>query len=448
MVDLAISNALIINEGKQQIGTVYIDNKTITRIEYGATTAKVEARRVIDGTGKWIIPGVIDDHVHFREPGLCHKGDIESESQAAVAGGVTSFMEMPNTVPQTTRLELLEQKFALAAEHSVANYSFYIGATANNVDQIAKVPVHRVCGVKLFMGSSTGNMLVDDGNALEQIFKAAPTLIAAHCEDEALIRRNAEQCRAQYGETPPFSVHATIRDAEVCYRSSAKAVELAKQHGARLHLMHISTARELSLLNNTQNSANKMITGEACIAHLWLNDTQYAQLGWRMKCNPSVKSEADRMALINGLNNNTIDLIGTDHAPHLRKEKDRNYFESASGIPTIQHSLVAMLELSKRGMFGPELVVQKMCHAPADIFRIDRRGYIREGYYADLALIDPKRPQTVDCESLRYKCKWSVLEGETFGASVDTTVVNGRVVYENGKIDSTVKGSALAFNAR
>lgn len=448
MVELVITNVLIINEGKQQIGTVYIDNEFITRIEYGATNAQIEARRVIDGSGKWLIPGVIDDHVHFREPGLCHKGNIESESKAAVAGGVTSFMEMPNTVPQTTTLELLDQKFALAAEHSMANYSFYIGATAHNADQIAKIPTHRVCGVKLFMGSSTGNMLVDDSSALEQIFKAAPTLIAAHCEDETLIRRNAEQCRAQYGETPPFSVHASIRDAEVCYRSSDRAVKLAKQHGARLHLLHISTARELSLLSSTQQSANKQITGEACLAHLWLNDMQYAQQGWRMKCNPSIKSEADRMALINGLKNNTIDLIGTDHAPHLPEEKDRNYFESASGIPTIQHSLVAMLELSKRGMFGPDLVVQKMCHAPADIFRIDRRGYIRVGYYADLVLIDPNCPQTVNREQLRYKCKWSVLEGETFGASVDTTVVNGRVVYEKGQIDCSVKGSALTFNAR
>lgn len=445
MMDLVIANALIINEGKQQLGTVHIANGTIERVDYGPTRP-TEARRVIDATGLWLLPGAIDDHVHFREPGLCHKADMRSESMAAVAGGVTSFMDMPNTAPQTTTLELLEQKFALAAERAVANYSFYLGATNHNLEQVERLDPKRVCGLKLFMGSSTGNMLVDDGNALEQIFKAAPTLIAAHCEDEATIRRNAEAQRASLGDNPPFSIHARIRDAEACYRSSAMAVRLARQHGSRLHLLHLTTAQELELLDRDMPLREKRITGEACVTHLWFNDTHYDQLEWRMKCNPSVKSEADRQALLKALNDGTIDVVGTDHAPHLSQEKERRYYESPSGLPSIQHALPMMLELSRRGHFDVTTVVQRMCHAPAELFHIDRRGYIRPGYHADLVLIDPQRPQVVEPAQLLYKCGWSALEGETLGHSVHTTIVNGRVVYEQGRVDTSICGNALEFN--
>lgn len=445
MMDLAITNALIINEGKQLLGTVYIANGMIVRVDYGPTGA-TEARRVIDASGLWLLPGAIDDHVHFREPGLCHKADIRSESMAAVAGGVTSFMDMPNTAPQTTTLELLDQKFALAAERSVANYSFYLGATNHNLDQVERLDPKRVCGLKLFMGSSTGNMLVDDGAVLERVFRAAPTLIAAHCEDEATIRRNTDAQRDSLGTNPPFSVHPLIRDAEACYRSSAMAVGLARQHNSRLHLLHLTTVRELELLDRNMPLQNKRISGEACVTHLWFNDMRYDQLGWRMKCNPSVKSETDRQALLKAVNDGTIDVVGTDHAPHLRQEKERPYYESPSGLPSIQHALPMMLELSRRGHFDVATVVQRMCHAPAELFRIDRRGYIRQGYHADLVLIDPRRPQRVESAQLLYKCGWSAIESETLGHSVHTTIVNGRVVYEQGRVDTSICGNALEFN--
>lgn len=447
MIDLTITNALIINEGERKLGTLRIDGGLIEGVDYSPTAQHVaEAHRTIDASGLWLLPGVIDDHVHFREPGLCHKADMRSESEAAVAGGVTSFMDMPNTMPQTTTLEVLDQKFALAAARSVANYSFYLGATNHNMEQVVRMDPRRVCGLKVFMGSSTGNMLVDNSSSLEQIFRAAPTLIAAHCEDEATIRQNTERIRAAMGDAPPFSVHARIRDAGACWRSSSLAVELAKRHSSRLHLLHLSTAKELALLEHDTPLRDKRITGEVCTAHLWLNDTQYDQLGWRMKCNPSVKSEADRLALLNGLYNGTIDVVGTDHAPHLRQEKERPYYESPSGLPSIQHALPMMLELSLRGHFSVETVVQRMCHAPAELFRIDRRGYIRPGYHADLVLIDPRKQQTVEQPQLRYKCGWSAIEGETLSHSVHTTIVNGRVVYEQGQVFSDVCGNALVFN--
>lgn len=442
---LLIYNALIVNEGKQQIGSVYIYKGIIESLTFGAKPNFPNANRAIDAQGLMLIPGVIDDQVHFREPGLTHKGDIYTESKAAVAGGITSFMEMPNTNPQTTTIELVEEKFATAAQKSLANHSFYLGATNSNIEEITKADPQRICGVKVFMGSSTGNMLVDDDEVLEKIFKLSPCLIATHCEDEATVRANTELCRQMYGETPPFKLHAWIRNEEACFKSSSRAVALAKEHNARLHILHISTAKELSLLSNSTPLKDKRITGEVCIHHLWFNSSQYDQLGWRIKWNPSIKTEADRLALIAGLNSNLLDVVATDHAPHTVVEKDNTLFKSASGGPMVQHSLLAMLELARSGYFPIEAVVEKMCHAPATLFGIDRRGYIREGYHADLVLVDPNCKHTVTKDSLLYKCGWSAMEGETFGAKVVMTIVNGRVVYENGCFDEAVKGVALEF---
>lgn len=445
---IAITNATIINEGRKFKGCVLIDNGIIEQVEtcndWGTKSYRPD--RTINAEGLWLIPGVIDDQVHFREPGLTHKGDIYSESKAAIAGGVTSYMEMPNTKPQTTTIELLDDKFALAAEKSLANFSFYLGATNDNLDQLAKINPHTTCGVKVFMGSSTGNMLVDNNESLDRIFKVSPVLIATHCEDETTIRNNTEVCKKQYGENPPFSCHAAIRDEKACYESSSKAVALAKKHGSRLHILHLSTAKELSLLSNDIPLMAKQITGEVCVHHLWFNSTQYDKLGWRIKWNPSVKSETDRLALIEGLKNNLLDVVATDHAPHLIEEKRGSLFKSASGGPMIQHSLIAMIELCRQGYFPIETVVEKMCHAPATLFRIDHRGYIREGYHADLVLVNPNAQQKVTQESLLYKCKWSAMEGEQFSSKVIMTIVNGRVVYEKGKFDETVKGEALRFN--
>ncbi len=444
---IAIVNTTIINEGKRFKGCVIIKGEEIEKIVERVETVKQYApEHVIDGSRLWLIPGVIDDHVHFREPGLTHKGDIYTESKAAIAGGVTSFMEMPNTNPHTTSLELLEEKFRIGAEKSLANFSFYFGATNNNIDQIVKLNAKEICGLKIFMGSSTGNMLVDNEETLEKIFQLSPTLIATHCEDEQTIQKNLEKYKLVYGDLIEFHHHADIRSAEACILSSQKAVELAKKYGPRLHLLHLSTAAELNLLNGDVPLAEKRITGEVCIHHLWFNNSNYAELEWRIKCNPSIKNESDRLALINGLKNNLLDVVATDHAPHLVNEKDNVYTNSASGVPMVQHSLLAMLELSRKGYFTPELVVNKMCHAPATLFRIDKRGFIREGYFADLVLINPNRPQLVTPENLLYKCGWSPLEGQTLSHSIELTMVNGRTVYHNGKFNESIKGKHLNFN--
>lgn len=444
---IAVAGATIINEGSSFRGTVIINNGLIEEIitETPNQLTCYSPEITIDANGLLLIPGVIDDHVHFREPGLTQKGDIYSESRAAAAGGVTSYMDMPNTNPQTTTLELLDDKFSGAAEKSLVNYSFYMGVTNGNIDQLVKVDPTRVCGIKLFMGSSTGDMLVGDREALEKIFKFSPIIIAAHCEDETTIRQNAEKFRQEIGDDIPFRYHASIRSAEACMLSSKLAVGLAKQYGSRLHLLHISTARELSLMDNSLPLEAKKITAEACIPHLWFSKKDYDRLGWRIKCNPSIKSESDRQALLDGLSNGLVDVVATDHAPHLASEKDNSYFNSASGMPMVQHSLQAMLELSNKGYFPIETVVDKMCHAPATIFRIDRRGYIRKGYYADMVLINPTSTETVTTKSLHYRCGWSPLEGETFSHSIETTFVNGRVVYHKGKFDESVKGEAIRF---
>lgn len=448
MEKIAIINALIINEGKRTKGTVIINNGVIEHIIANDTSkvSSYNATRVIDAEGLFLIPGVIDDQVHFREPGLTHKGDIYTESKAGVAGGVTSFMEMPNTNPQTTTIELLDEKFKIASEKSLANYSFYLGATNDNIDEIVKLNPKKVCGIKIFMGSSTGNMLVDSRESLDKIFKLSPTLIATHCEDETTIRNNIELYKQKYGENLDLKYHAEIRSEEACYLSSSLAVELAKRHGSRLHILHLSTAKELSLLDNKLPLKDKKITGEVCVHHLWFNSSDYDKLGWRIKWNPSVKTEADRLALIDGLKNNLLDIVATDHAPHLLEEKNNTYFKSASGGPMVQHSLLAMFELSRKGHFSLETVVDKMCHAPAILYKIEKRGFIREGYHADLVLVNPNSRQTITKDSLLYKCGWSPLEGETLSASVQITMVNGKIVYENGKFDESSKGNALEFN--
>jgi len=448
MEKIAIINALIINEGKRTKGTVIINNGVIEHIIANDTSkvSSYNATRVIDAEGLFLIPGVIDDQVHFREPGLTHKGDIYTESKAGVAGGVTSFMEMPNTNPQTTTIELLDEKFKIASERSLANYSFYLGATNDNIDEIVKLNPKKVCGIKIFMGSSTGNMLVDSKESLDKIFKLSPTLIATHCEDETTIRNNIELYKQKYGENLDFKYHAEIRSEEACYLSSSLAVELAKRHGSRLHILHLSTAKELSLLDNKLPLKDKKITGEVCVHHLWFNSSDYDKLGWRIKWNPSVKTEADRLALIDGLKNNLLDIVATDHAPHLLEEKNNTYFKSASGGPMVQHSLLAMFELSRKGHFSLETVVDKMCHAPAILYKIEKRGFIREGYHADLVLVNPNSRQTITKDSLLYKCGWSPLECETLSASVQITMVNGKIVYENGKFDESSKGNALEFN--
>ncbi|HZJ73346.1 MAG TPA: dihydroorotase [Perlabentimonas sp.] len=444
MGTIAIQNATIINEGRHFLGSVIIRNGLIGQIITNASQPIV-ADEIIDGSGKFLLPGVIDDQVHFREPGLTHKGTIYTESKAAVAGGVTSFMEMPNTNPQTTTLEELDSKHRIAQEHSLANYSFYFGATNSNVDLLPKINTENVCGVKVFMGSSTGNMLVDNPKSLEQIFRASPVLITTHCEDEDTIKSNLALYTKKYGDNIPFSAHPNIRSAEACYLSSSLAVKMAKQFNARLHILHLSTEKEMQLLSNKLPISKKRITGEVCLHHLWFNDTFYDTLSWRIKWNPAVKAESDRMGLINALKNNTLDIVATDHAPHTLAEKSNPYSTSPSGGAMVQHSLIAMLEMVAKGIFTIEMVVDKMCHAPAELFRIEKRGFIREGYHADLVLVDPNAKWKVTPESILYKCGWSPLEGETFGSKVTHTFVNGRLVYANGSFNESVKGTALKF---
>ena len=440
-----ISNATIINEGRRFLGSVLLCGEVIEAV-YGAGDALPEADSVVDATGLWLLPGVIDDQVHFRDPGLTHKGDIRTESRAAVAGGVTSVMDMPNTKPPATTLELLEAKYRLGAEKSLANYSFLLGATNDNLDELKRVDARHVAGVKLFMGSSTGNMLVDDERALAAIFAETPCLIAAHCEDEATIRRNTDYYRAMLGDDVPVACHPLIRSTEACYRSSAKAVELAGRYGSRLHVFHLSTGLELSLFDPRTPLADKRVTAEVCVHHLWFSDEDYARLGSRIKCNPAIKTAADRQALRCAVAEGRIDVVATDHAPHLLAEKEGGALRAASGMPLVQHSLVAMLQLAAQGVFTVEQVVERMCHAPAALYRIVRRGYIRPGYYADLALVHPHSPCTVSRDNIIYKCGWSPFEGTTFDAAVQSTWVNGRRVYDRGTFDESARGMRLEFD--
>lgn len=445
MSTIIIKNATIINEGKHTLSDVVILNGLIEKIAHDVVCADYKPDTIIDASGKFLLPGIIDDQVHFREPGLTHKGDIYTESKAAVAGGITSYMEMPNTIPQTTTNEELDKKHELAKGKSLANYSFYLGATNQNVNEIINVNPKRVCGIKVFMGSSTGNMLVDNVGTLDQIFKSSPILIATHCEDEDTIKKNTSYYKELHGDSIPFSCHPLIRSAEACFLSSSLAVCMAKEHNARLHLLHLSTEKEMALLSNKLPLNKKRITGEVCIHHLWFNDKDYDALGWRIKWNPAVKTEEDRVALNQALIDNKIDVVATDHAPHTLAEKETPYLSCPSGGPMVQHALPAMLELVLRGVFTIEMIVDKMCHAPAELFGIKGRGFIREGYYADLVLVDPYAKWRVNSKNILYKCGWSPFEGETFGAKVTHTFVNGRLVYEDGVYNETVKGASLTF---
>ena len=440
-----IKNATIINEGRRFNADVRIRNSFILSVsEEGLTPEGGET--VIDATGKFLVPGAIDDQVHFREPGLTHKADIHSESRAAVAGGITSFMEMPNTNPQTLTQELLAQKYQIGAEKSMANYSFFMGASNDNLSEVLKTNPKDVCGVKVFMGSSTGNMLVDDQKTLDGIFKECPMLIALHCEKESIIRENLAHYKAEFPNGIPVTLHPIIRSAEACYASSSEAVALAEKYGTRIHILHISTAKETSLFRNDIPLSQKKITAEACVHHLWFTDADYTVRGNFIKWNPAVKSAADREAIRAAVIDGRIDVLATDHAPHTLEEKSMDYEKAPSGGPLVQHALPALFELAAQGVFTPELIVQKFSHNVADLFQIDRRGYIREGYYADLVLIDPQAPVTVNRENVLYKCGWSPFEGITLQHTVTHTWVNGRLVYENGIFDESNRGMRLLFN--
>lgn len=438
-----ILNANIVNEGKVFAGDVLIDGQRIEVI--GQNLSGRTADRVIDAQGQYLLPGAIDDQVHFREPGLTHKANIRSEARAAVAGGVTSFMEMPNTNPPTFTQALLEDKYQIAAQSSLANYSFFIGASNDNLDEVLKTDLSQVCGLKIFMGSSTGNLLVDNEKTLEGFFSRFPGLIATHCEDEATIRANTAAYRERYGEDVPMASHPLIRSEEACYKSSSFAVDLASKHGTRLHILHISTARELSLFDNTIPLEQKKITSEACIHHLWFNDQDYARLGSAIKWNPAVKTANDQQAIFAAILDNHIDVIATDHAPHTREEKAGTYFKAPSGGPLVQHSLVAMLEFHRQGKISLEKIVEKMSHNVATLFRIRERGFIREGYFADLVLVDLNRPWTVAPDNILAQCGWSPFEGTTFHAAVTHTFVSGHLAYQQGQFDDSQKGQRLNF---
>ncbi len=444
-MDLLIKNIIIVNEGTQQPGSLLINQGKITKILSPKEENTIKVKQVIDGKGKYLFPGIIDDHVHFREPGLTQKADIYTESKAAIAGGVTSYMEMPNTIPQAINQQLLADKFDLAAQKSLANFSFYLGATNENLSEIKKINPTEVCGVKVFMGSSTGNMFVDD-KALTKFFSESPLLIATHCEDDTTIKNNILKFKKEFGENVPIHYHPTIRSEEACYKSSSLAVELAQKYNSRLHILHLSTAKELDLLNQSIPSRNKKITAEVCVHHLWFSDMDYPKHGTRIKWNPAIKTLKDRDALLEGLKNNKIDVVATDHAPHTLEEKENSYFKAASGGPLIQHSLVAMLELYHQQKISLEEVVNKMCHTPADIFQIDKRGYIREGYWADLVLVDVQDSWTVQKNNILYKCKWSPFEGQRFNSKITHTIVNGNIVFKDDHFNEETKGMRLKFN--
>lgn len=433
MTLLLIKNATIVNENQIFQSDLLIENGRIAKIDNQIKAPK--HAQIIDATDKYLLPGMIDDQVHFREPGLTHKGEIATESMAAIAGGITSYMEMPNVNPQTTTIDALEEKYRLAATKSVANYAFYLGATNDNIEEIRKLSPNQACGVKIFMGASTGNMLVDNPATLAQIFADSPVLIATHCENTPIIAELEEIYREKYGDDIPMHEHARIRSSEACLKSSQLAVKLAKQHGTRLHVLHLTTADELYQFEPAKTLealANKQITAEVCVHHLFFNRDDYARLGSQIKCNPAIKEEAHQLALIQAVKDGIIDIIATDHAPHTREEKQQSYFNAPSGLPLVQHALQSALEFYHRGIFSLELVVQKTAHAPAVRFQIKDRGFIREGYYADLVLVNINKPVTVTKDTLFYKCGWSPFEGHTFGSSIDMTIVNGEIAYNNG----------------
>lgn len=439
-----ILNANVINEGKIQELDILIKDGKIDRID--KNLSHLASQYIFDAQGLYLMPGVIDDQVHFREPGLTHKANIETESKAALAGGTTSFMEMPNTVPNALTQELLEDKYKIAAKSSWTNYSFFMGGSNDNYDEAMKTDLSKICGLKLFMGSSTGNMLVDNEKTLENIFSNFSGLIATHCEDEGTVRANLEFYKEKYANSEiPYDIHAIIRNEKACYISSSMAAGLAKKHGTRLHILHISTGEELELFDNTIPLSEKKITSEVCVHHLYFDAEDYKTLGTKIKCNPAIKHN-HRDKLMDGLLNDKLDIIATDHAPHTLEEKDSNYWNAPSGLPLIQNSLQVMLDFYEKGKISLEKIIEKMCHAPAECFRIDRRGYIREGYWADLVLVDLNKPYTVSKDNILYKVGWSPFEGKTFGASIIKTFVSGELLYDEGKFNDNKSGKRLLFN--
>lgn len=444
MSKFLIKNATIVNENKTFVGDVLLENEIISKIDSQIETKKNVT--VIDAEGMYLLPGFIDDQVHFREPGLTHKATIATESRAAAAGGITTFIEQPNTIPNATTQELLEDKFQIASKSSYVNYSFMFGGTNTNLEELLKTNKKNVAGIKLFLGSSTGNMLVDDEATLEKIFSSTDLIISTHCEDEGTIRRNLEHYKAIYGDDIPMHLHPIIRSEEACYLSSSKAIELAKKTGARLHIFHLSTAKETHLFRNDIPLEEKKITAEVCLHHLWFNDKDYAEKGSFIKWNPAVKTEEDRLGLWEALLDDRIDVLATDHAPHTLAEKSNPYTSAPSGGPLVQHAMTAILEKVKEGVIPIEKAVEKMSHNPAKLFQIEKRGFIREGYFADLVLVNPNTKWTVSKENVLYKCGWSPFEGTTFTSSVTHTFVNGNLIYNNGTFNNTIKGKRLTFD--
>jgi len=444
MSSYLIKNATIVNENNIFKGDVLIENEIIKEI--ATDINPTETTKIIDAKGKYLIPGFIDDQVHFREPGLTHKANIASESRAAAAGGITTFIEQPNTVPQATTQELLEDKFQIAAKDSYVNYSFMFGGTNTNLEELLKTNPKNVAGIKLFLGSSTGNMLVDDVEVLEKIFSSTKMIISVHCEDEATIRKNTAIYKEKFGDDIPLKYHPIIRSDDACYISSSKAIELAKKTGARLHIFHVSTEKETHLFRNDIPLEEKQITAEVCIHHLWFNDQDYDEKGTFIKWNPAVKTEKDRLGLWEALLDDRIDVLATDHAPHTLEEKNNVYTKAPSGGPLVQHAVTAILEKVKEGVIPIEKAVEKMSHNPAKLFQIAKRGFIKEGYFADLVLINPNKPYTVSKDNILYKCGWSPFEGTTFSSSITHTFVNGNLIYNNGVFDEKTKGKRLTFD--
>lgn len=447
MKSTLITNARIINENRNFTGHLLIRGQYIEKIWADTYPPSVPPQtEIINAQGKWLLPGVIDDQVHFREPGLTHKGDLYTEPKAAAAGGVTSFMDMPNTTPSTTTQALLNEKISLAASKSIANFGFFIGATNDNIEELKKTDPRTTCGIKVFMGSSTGNLLVDDPQALDAIFRLRKLPIAVHAEDDTIIKKNLETYRSRYGDDIPMEMHPLIRSTEACFQASSLAVSLAQLHKSRLHLIHLSTAQEISLLGKSARLSQKLITAEVCVHHLWFDDQDYEAKGSLIKWNPAIKRAEDREALIAALLDNHLDIIATDHAPHTLAEKDRPYTLAPSGAPMVQHSLPLMLQFHHQGIIPVERIVEKMCHNPAEIFRIKNRGYIREGYYADLVIVDPNDPWTVNSHNILYKCGWSPLQGTLLKSRVCQTFVNGHLAYDQGQFNESERGMVLEFD--
>jgi dihydroorotase len=445
MNKLLITNARLVNEGEVRDADVLICADRIDKIATGITAD--DSTEVIDADGRYLLPGMIDDQVHFREPGLMAKGNLATESAAAAAGGITSFMDMPNVNPQTTTVDALAAKYELATDRCTSNYGFYLGGTNTNIEEIRKLEPGNACGIKVFMGASTGDMLVDDPQVLEQIFEHAPVIVVTHCEDSPMIRDNEARAREQYGDDVPMSEHPKIRSAEACLASSETAIDLARRHDALLHVLHLTTAVEMGLFSAAHRS-EKRITAEVCVHHLWFDETRYEELGTRIKCNPAIKAVSDRQALLAALNEGRIDIIATDHAPHTTAEKAQSYFKAPAGLPLVQHALLTLFDLVANGSISLELLVDRTSHAPADIFGVSERGYVREGWFADLVLVDANRPFRVEPSNVLFKCGWSPFEGHEFTSTIDTTIVNGELVYRNGKLTGKLAGRRLGFERR